>query len=205
MKSFHSSVIILTGALMLLGCEKENPEDFNTVIGSGEVVSQSLELAQFSDITLEGVASLYVTLGEEQSVQVRAQQNILEVLNWEVTAGRLIISTEENIRLENHKEIRFDIVVEDLYSLLHSGVGDIRLEGQVRSSFEIDYWGVGNINAYDLPVNNCIVNSDGIGDCKLRVNDSLVANIQNLGNIYYRGNPAIDLNNNGMGNLVNDN
>jgi hypothetical protein len=127
------------------------------------------------------------------------------VLSWEVTAGTLIISRDENIRFENHKEIRFDIVVEDLYSLLHKGVGDIHLEGPDRSTFEIDFRGIGHILAYDLPVNTCIVYSDGIGDCKVKVNSSLEADIQNLGNIYYRGNPEIDLNDEGMGELVNDN
>ena len=138
-------------------------------------------------------------------MSISAQQNIIDITNWEVTAGRLIISTDENVRLENHKEIRFDIVVADLSALMHSGIGDITLEGPARSFFEIDYRGIGNVLAYGLPVDNCTVYSNGPGDCKVMVNDYLEADISGIGDICYMGNPEVTVTDTGLGELINEN
>ena len=205
MKTHHFFGILLTGAVIMLGCEKEWQNDFVTVIGTGDIVTKNLELNPFTELTLAGVANLYISLGEKQSVSISAQQNIIDITNWEVTAGGLIISIDENVRLENHKEIRFDIVVTNLSAIQHSGIGDIILEGPARSFFEIDYRGIGHVLAYGLPVDNCTVYSNGPGDCKVMVNDNLEVDISGIGNIYYRGIPEITVTDTGLGELVNDN
>jgi len=205
MKTHHFFGILFAGALMMLGCEKEVQNDYITITGTGEVVTQILELAPFTELTHDGVANLYISFGNEQSVSISAQQNIIDITNWEVTAGRLIIGKHENVKLNNHLEIRFDIVVEDLSALVHTGIGDISLEGPARSFFEIDYRGIGHVLAYGLPVDNCTVYSNGPGDCKVMVNDNLEVDISGIGNICYRGNPEITVTDTGLGELVNDN
>jgi hypothetical protein len=195
---------ILTTAFLILGCEKEQPGDLY-ITGKGEVVTVPIELAPFTDINLTGVADLNITVGGEQSVTLIAQQNIIDVMNWEVQLGTLNISMDENVTLKNHEPIRFDIVVNDLYNLLHDGVGDVDLQGEKRNAFEIDLRGVGDIGAYNLPVDQCSVFSSGVGDCYVHVIKTLEVDISGIGNVYYRGQPDINSMVTGVGNLIDDN
>ena len=205
MKTRNYLLLTLAAAFMMLGCEKEELYNSRTITGIGDQVTRSLDLDPINSITLDGVANIYVVKGTDQSVTLRAQQNIIDVMNWELRSGNLIISLDENISLRNHKEIRFEITVNELNKLSHSGVGDVYLEGATASYLEIDFRGVGDIQAYDMPVGNCDVYSDGVGDCWVMVNDYLDVDIPGLGNVYFRGNPGISFSSTGPGNLINDN
>lgn len=205
MKNVNQFVIVLTASLLMISCEKEEANDLLTIVGTGEIVTKSLDLDPFSHIEFTGVANLYISVGDRQSVQLKAQQNIIDILTWEIMAGTLLIGIEEDIYLQNHEEIRFEIVIPDLRSLIHDGVGDMELTGESREVFDIDHRGVGHMDAYALPIDHCTIISSGIGDCKIQVDSTLEVDISNIGNVYYRGNPQIISNDTGIGNLINDN
>jgi hypothetical protein len=197
--------LLLTATMLIVGCEKDSIKNLNKVYGTGEIVTKTLSLDSFSKIEHDGVANLYVSLGSPQSVTLKAQQNIIDVLTWEVSEGTLLIGTGENISIETHKEIRFEITVPELSSLLHDGVGDATLQGDLQNSLDIDFRGVGEVDAYSLPVNECLVLNSGVGDCKVMVNNYLEVDISSIGNVYYKGNPQISITDNGNGELINDN
>lgn len=197
--------ITLAAITLLIGCEKEPLNGLNKISGSGEIITKHLELATISNVELEGVANLYVTVGNGQSVTLKAQQNIIDVLNWEVSAGILTISMDEGITIHNHEEIRIEVVVNELFDVVHDGVGDVTLNGISDHDLSIDFRGVGNIDAYDLPVENCTVYSSGLGDCKVNVSGYLEVDISSAGNVYYIGNPEISSTDTGLGDLINDN
>jgi hypothetical protein len=189
----------------MISCEKDELDHSNTIEGTGPIVTNTLDLASFSKIELTGVANLYVSVGGEQSVVLKAQQNIIDVLNWEVDAGILAIYLDENVSILNHEEIRFEIVVNELFELLHDGVGNMNLEGSGTENFAIDHRGVGNINAYDHPMDRCSIASSAVGDCKIYVKSFLEVDISGVGDVYYRGNPEISVTDTGLGELINDN
>jgi len=204
MKTKLSFGIILATLFLFLGCEKEEPHNLN-LTGEGEIATLPIELDPFTDINLRGVADLNVTVGGEQSVTLKAQQNIIDVMNWEVQSGTLIISMDDDVTLQKHEGILFEITVDELFSLLHSGVGDMNLQGEDRNSFEIDHQGVGDIQAYGLTVDHCAVFSSGVGNCYVYVIETLEVDISGVGNVYYRGQPDITSMVSGVGNLIDDN
>jgi len=205
MKNVILLSILLAAAVITLSCEKEEWNDPSKVTGEGEIVTLPLTLNSFSKIVLEGVANLYITVGNQESTLLKAQENIMEVLTWEVSSGTLTIGLKEGVKLENHEEIRFEISALVLSDLVHEGVGDVTFEGIGQDELNIDFRGIGMVLAYDLPVNNCVVMNSGTGDCKVRANNILDVDISSIGNIYYRGNPDITYSNSGLGDLINDN
>ena len=196
--------IVLAAAFMTLSCEKEKWNDL-TLTGKGDIVSLSLELGSFSRIELSGVANLYLSTGDEQRTTLKAQQNIIEVLTWGVSGNTLIIGLREGVSLRQHEEIRFEIKLPELSSLLHDGVGDVHLKGESQNELDIDFRGIGKVNAYELPLDHCVVLHSGIGDCRVMVNKTLEADITSIGNIFYRGNPQINCSDSGLGDLIDDN
>lgn len=90
------------------------------------------------------------------------------------------------------KAIFFDLEVNDL-SVDLIGVGDVELSGTANSAI-YQLSGVGNITREDLQTNDAEINLDGVGDVHIGVSETLKANIEGVGKIYYRGNPMIDAN-----------
>jgi hypothetical protein len=196
--------LVLAAGFLSFSCEKETWNAL-TIEGRGEVITQSLKLESFTRIRLDGVANLHIAKGDAQSVVLKAQQNIMEVLTWEVSAETLIIGLKDGLTLENHEEIRFEIQLPALTSLVHDGVGDYHLKGEVSEELDIDFRGVGHIYAYAWPVNHCLILHSGIGDCYVNIFKGLEVDLSAPGNVYYRGNPQINCTDNGLGELINDN
>jgi hypothetical protein len=204
MKKAIILAVLLAAACMTISCEKEEvPELY--IVGQGPVEKQSLNLEPFSGIELQGVANLYISSGEEQLVNLKAQKNIMEVLTWSVSAEILTIGLKAGVSLHNHEEIRFEIQLPGLDRILHEGVGDIRLQGALQTDLELVHQGVGSIHAYGLPVEHCVLLQSGIGDCFVKVNDYLEVDITGQGNVYYKGTPQISCSESGLGSLINDN
>jgi len=197
--------IVLAAVSMTISCEKEEWNDLAKVTGEGDIVTRLLSLDPYSKIILEGGANLHITVGDEESTVLKAQQNIIDVLSWKVSSGTLTIGLKERITLNNHEEIRFEINTPELSHLLHQGVGDVSFEGNNQDELDIDFRGVGHVFAYGLKVDKWVVLNSGTGDCKVWVNETLEVDISSLGNVYYRGNPEITFADSGLGKLINDN
>ncbi len=202
LQSLLSGILVIS----LYGCfSNGDPQDNKKVIGTGPLVTQTLDLKSFHSIQNTGIANIYVTLGNPQSVILKAQQNIIDVLTYEVINNNLMIGIEDNISIEKAEEIRFDIVMNEIRDIGILGVGSYDLSGDFQDELSISLIGVGNVNAYDLEVGSCTIVSTGVGDCRVNVRDALNVSITGVGNIYYKGNPTITQNVTGVGNLINDN
>ncbi len=183
--------------------DDQNPD--NKIIGTGPIVTENLNLDAFDKIENTGVANIYVTLGEPQSVILKAQQNIMDIMIYRVVGNTLRIGIRENTSIQSSDEIRFEITVSDLNEFKLIGVGNFQLSGDFQDELLIALTGVGNVDAYDTEIGVCDIVSTGVGDCRVNVRDELNVTISGVGSIYYRGNPAITQSVSGMGNLINDN
>ena len=204
------SKYLLASVLLIVfnGCDIDVELDNTSgkvIEGSGPVVTQTLNLKSFQKIENVGVADVHVTLGNPQSVVLKAQQNIIDVLTYEVINNSFRIGVKENVSLKNSPEITFDITVNEISAIGLIGVGSFELSGDFQDDLSISLIGVGQVNAYDLEVGNCTILSSGVGDCKVYVRDELNVTIIGVGSIYYKGNPSISPDLKGIGKLINDN
>ena len=88
----HIIIPFLTGLIFMIpmGCENWGTDDNSrNVIGTGPVVTQTLTLDEFSKIENTGVADIYVTLGSPQSVVLKAQQNIIDIMTIGVISDEI--------------------------------------------------------------------------------------------------------------------
>ena len=203
MKTFYFSLVTTLFFLLISGCE--DGQHNIKVNGTGPIVTRTLDLSSFNKIEHTGVANYYITVGTPQSVVLKAQQNIIDVMTWEVVNHLLKVGIEDNVSIENHDEIRFDITVPAISNIALTGVGDFILSGDNQSELTITLTGVGNIKAFDMKVDNCNITFTGVGDCEVYVNNKLNGSMSGVGNIYYKGNPAITLTITGVGHLIDSN
>lgn len=204
MKTSYYLLIISVFILGTTGCE-DDKDSKNKVVGTGPIVTKNLAFSAFDKIENTGVANFYITIGSPQSVVLKAQQNIIDVLTYEVVGQTLKVGVEDNVSLGNHEEIRFDITVPSITNIVLIGVGNYILSGDDQDELTINLIGVGNVDAYDMKVGTCIINSIGVGDCKVHVLNELTVTITGVGNVYYKGTPSITSSVTGLGQLINAN
>ena len=201
-----SILLILSFYIIVLfnGCEKED-NGTNNITGVGDVVTETLDLSSFQSIKNTGVANIYVTVGDTQSVVLKAQQNIIDVITYEVNNSTLEIGIQNNTSINESKGIVFEITIPEIDKIELIGVGDYELSGDSQDELYIILTGVGTVRAYDLEVNVCHITSTGVGNCQVRVNNTLNVTITGVGSVYYKGNPTINSTITGLGKLVDAN
>lgn len=205
MKNILHLLLTAIFVLSIAGCNEDDLNNNDNIIGTGPIVTQNLDLDSFNKIENVGVANFYITIGSPQSVVLKAQQNIIDVMTYEVVNQTFEVGLQENVSIENHEEIRFDITMESINEIELIGVGDFILAGDDQDELTINVTGVGNIKAFDMRVGICSITFTGVGDCEVHVIDELTVILSGVGNIYYKGNPTINSTITGTGQLINSN
>ena len=196
-----ATVILLIAA----GCEEDDGKDTNKVVGTGPIVTKTLDLSDFDKIENIGVADFYITIGSPQSVALKAQQNIIDVMTYEVVSQTLKVGLEKNVSIENHEEISFDVTVPAMTRIELVGVGDFVLSGDDQAELTIVLTGVGDVYAYNMKAGICTITISGVGNCEVYVLNELNVTLTGVGNVYYKGNPTVQSIVTGVGQLINTN
>ncbi len=82
-----------------------------------------------------------------------------------------------------------------------SNTGEYTFRGKTNtSSFRL--WGSCFYYADQLEANSCNINHDGIGDVYVNVKNKLTVKLNTYGNVFYKGNPIVDVEKNSTGSLI---
>lgn len=196
------SVCLLGAVLSLDGC-------INKKEGSGVEASETRELGDFSKIELSGEANVVVTIGDPQSVIVRADDNLLADVETEVNDDTLEISEPSLTDLEPRAGLTVEVTVPELQEVEVSGSGDLSVDGVLGELFRVEVSGAGNVEASgeverveaevsgagdvqlaELVAREATAEVSGAGDIHVHATESLVAEVSGAGDIRYSGDPA---------------
>lgn len=163
------------------------------VRGSGPVVSETRSLPSFSKITLDVSADIYLTQDSVQSVTIKAQENILDILDTKVSGGRLEIDFDRNC-VKNHDQINIYVTVPNISEIDIKGSGDVIGLGPISvNTLNFDINGSGSIQMPAITANSIGIDISGSGDATF-AGDSTVnfldININGSGDIKAFGLPV---------------
>lgn len=96
------------------------------VKGQGAKVKKTFDLPNFDAVQLTIDGDVYLRQGDSQSVEIEAQENILELISTEVEGNAWKIKFDKNVR--THDGVKIWITIPHLTMVAVSGSGDI--EGQ---------------------------------------------------------------------------
>ncbi|MEI6945785.1 head GIN domain-containing protein [Paraflavisolibacter sp. H34] len=154
---------ILLGTLMtglLVSCEKVN--------GEGPVVTETRNRGSFSGVDLRVSANVYVTQDSTRSLEVRAQQNILDILETYVADNKLVIKYRDGKRVRSNEEVTVTVHTPALNSLRVSGSGNITAPNAVKSTdMDMDISGSGNIHLQRLETGYLGATISGSGNIRV--------------------------------------
>jgi hypothetical protein len=114
----------------------------------GKMISQNIEAETFSGVNNKIGANVYIIQGSDQSISVKANENVMKDLRIEVKGGVLVI--DKKARNINFDSIVIRISMKELKSLKVDGSGNISTNGVFNSEddVELNIFGSGNIDAF---------------------------------------------------------
>jgi len=191
------------------------------VKGNGNLASEMRKLSNFKAIEITiGYDKILVNCGEEPSLHISGDENILPLITTRISKGILRIESDSTfetkadseiiINVKSLKEFTFDGVGETVIQNVNSekftcninGVGSCELNGKVES-FYVSVNGVGSVNARQLIADDVVASLNGVGSVKLYAKNSLNASVNGIGGLTYFGNPTeLILNDSGIGGIT---
>ena len=108
-------VFTITGCIVVINGK--------SVQGSGNIVTQEREVAEFSKVHLKGSGKVFLTPGETQSLEIKTDDNIMPLIETEVSGRKLTISHGNNRLRPTVFEVY--ITIRKLEEIGISGSGDI--------------------------------------------------------------------------------
>jgi hypothetical protein len=181
------TVIMLAGILLILGACSDSDRNINspnyTVYGSGDLITETLDVSSFSSIIVSTVARVNLTQGENQEVALTVDDNVREFIKFTVYNGQFFLNSQDNVNLQDFTLI-LDVTIPRVESFVINGVCDVFGQNQISGDYlYLDLSGVGYIN---LNLDYDVVSSQlgGVGNVDLSgsaVNH--IANLSGVGNL----------------------
>jgi Putative auto-transporter adhesin, head GIN domain len=241
--SKSTGIYIFIAALLVgsLACQLSANIPFQSVRGSGNVVTEDRQVGDFSRIDLSGIGDLEIELGDQPALRIEAEDNIMPLIETEVVGDTLRIGLRNDTTVSPREPIRYFLTVVSLEALDASGLGSIttpglqaerftisisgggdielasleadtvevdisglgslKINGGETGNLEVSISGGGGLGTENMQAQEADINISGLGSATVRVSDHLRADISGGGSIKYYGDPTIDENVSGLGNV----
>jgi len=180
--------------------------NFGGVKGSGNVQNEKRNVADFNAIDVGGVFEVEVTAQKDFSVEVEADDNLLQYIKTEVKNGTLEISTEKRISPKGAIRVRISAPnIEELevsgaskLSLANlkndslkvdaSGASKIKIDGETKN-LKVELSGASRLEAENLKAENANIDGSGASNASVNVSGDLKADLSGASKVTYSGNP----------------
>jgi len=133
--------------------------------GSGNVVSETREVGGFRALEIDYPAEVFVSQGDQESLTIEAEDNLLPGLKTEVNNGVLQIfyKTERGKHVNYTRVVKITIVAGDLEDVEFNSAGELTIEGLKTNNLEVSMRGAGNLELDRVQVKGLDVNLSGAG------------------------------------------
>ena len=154
-------VVFVLFALMFGAC------GFNVNIGvdqgSGNIITETRTVANFDHLSLSGIGDVTLVQGEEESLKIEAEDNIIPNIKTEVRDGTLYITYERKSLLPT-KPIKFYLNMIKIHGLETLGVSSLRSDKITTDQLNVIISGTGSINILKLTADKLSTNISGAGN-----------------------------------------
>lgn len=156
-------MFVCLGALAVSVSACGLPIRYTRVIGNGEVVSETRHVSGFDSVELSGVGRLIIEQGEQESLEIIAEENLIRYLYSDVRGSHLHLGVEEFVSLQPTTGIVYRLTVKDLRSIEASGLGDVEMQGLQTEELGLQISGSGKTLLNDLSADWLTVEISGLG------------------------------------------
>ena len=162
----RKNVLIFFGiALLLSGCFI--PIRTTQIVGSRKVATETRDVSGFTAVDLSSVGTLIIQQGSVELLSITAEDNIFPYLKTDVVGNNLRIGVRDNINLNPHEEIIYNLTVIDLERLESSGIGKIEMGSLNTDELDVDISGASDLRILNLNARDFNLDLSGVGNVEI--------------------------------------
>lgn len=157
-------IVVVVFAAALSACNGNYLTD--SVKGSGDLITQEFDVSDFDRISMEGFGEVNIGQGDEESLFVTTDDNLMEYVAVTVRGNTLVLTlsdTPKNHGISPTDGIVFDLIVKDLSRIDIGGAGDFSINDMVTDSLKIHIDGAGNLTLENLKADELVIEFNGVG------------------------------------------
>lgn len=184
MKKLLSALFVLMFAT--LACNASIP---GALVGSGDVVTESFDVSDFDQIRLGTSGTLYVEQGDEFSLTIETDDNILPALNVDVTKGVLRLTADPGYTALQSTTLIYRVTAPELTALDVSGSGKIFVGNLKSASLFMNVSGSGDTVFSNAEIDSLTINVNGSGKVTVEnvTAEDIIVNVNNSGDVTLTG------------------
>ena len=181
---------------------------FNSKVkGSGNVAAEKRNVSGFRSVEAGGVFLVEVTAGEEYSVEVEADDNLLQFITTRVDGDTLELETDKRFSTRNRIRVRISApnieeirtggashltlsnVDNDSLTVDTGGASKVTVTGKT-GRLNIDMGGASSVNAANLEASAVSIDGGGASKANVKVAEELTVDLGGASRVNYSGNPG---------------
>ena len=154
-------------AFTLSACTINGVPNFGSnrnINGSGTVITEKRDVADFASVDMQSIGDLTIVQGNEESLSISADENLMQYITTRVVNGTLEIGMEPNISVNPSRTIKYELVMKNVEGIELSGFGNIDAEELSGKELEVKLAGSGDINIGKIDGETLLVRITGFGD-----------------------------------------
>jgi hypothetical protein len=195
-------LFLLLFAISTIGCSYAN----NSIKGNGNETSKNFEVSNFSAVDASHAYEIELSVGNETSVKIETDENLMKYVAVSVKNNTLYIGIENNLNIRG--KMKAYITTPNLNGISLSGACKINADGINSENFAIEFSGAcsGNVsgksnnvnvdlsgasklNASELKSSNVKVDVSGASKCDIFSDNSLFVDASGASFVKVFGNP----------------
>ena len=159
-------LVVLLGLVVLLSACVV-PVHTVTIRGLGNTITEKREVKDFDRIQLGIMGKLEIIQGEEEDLEISAEDNLLPHITTIIRGKILEIGTPNNLTIEPTRDITYTLKVKNLSGINTSSLGFINASQLPADKIEIRISSLGNININGLKATDLSVKISSTGELTL--------------------------------------
>ena len=160
-----SLLVLLVLGVVISACVV--PVNAITMRGSGSVITEKREVKGFDQIQLSTLGKLEIIQGEEEGLEINAEENLMPYLLTTISGKTLEIRTANNVTIEPTKDVTYILKVKNLSGIYTSSLGSINASQLTTDKIKIGISSLGDINIGTLIAGDLQVRISSSGNLSL--------------------------------------
>jgi hypothetical protein len=136
--------------------------------GSGQVAAETRAVTGFSGLVVDGPIDVTLKAGGVERLTVRADDNVLPLIETTVVGGKLMLATRKNASFRTRNPLQVTVEYKEMNSITLRSSGDLRGDAIRGSVFDVSIRGSGDVLLDRLEVNALAVSIAGSGNVIVR-------------------------------------
>ncbi len=175
--------IIIMSSILVSAC---GIPYINVTRGSGVITTQNREVGGFDSVQVDGAGQIIILQGEEESLEIQAEDNIIDRLTSEVQGNTLVLGYRDSVWRNSiipTKRIIYTLTIDDLSEITINGAADLEIDSLETGALALTINGAGQVTIDQLSAESLNVKIAGTTDMTIagQVTQQLVS-IEGAGN-----------------------